>query len=136
MDAIVDANADNEWDCRDGHETEVMPHQQQYAESCDDPEYDWDQYDQRNAEVPKTEVNNQQNSSRGPHQCSPAVMKHLRLQVAIHLVERKLHEPAKLVAPGLDDTLRNDLDGIGIGTIKRDRGDITAVPGLANAVAE
>ena len=45
-------------------------------------------------------------------------MKHLPLQVAVHLVERELHERTELISPGRDDTVRNYLDSIGIGAIE------------------
>src|ERR1700722_2050114 len=63
-------------------------------------------------------------------------MKHLRLQIAVHLLERKLRERTKLTAPGLDGTFWNNFDCIGIGAVISDRGDVAAVPGLANAVVE
>ncbi len=63
-------------------------------------------------------------------------MKHLPLQVAVHLVERKLNEPAKLISPGLDDIFRNNLDSIGIGGVKGDGRDVATVPSFANAVVE
>src|SRR5580698_4361605 len=46
MDAIVDANADDEWNRCNRHETEAVPHQQQQAESRNNTEYDRDQHDE------------------------------------------------------------------------------------------
>src|SRR5690348_15343394 len=63
-------------------------------------------------------------------------MKHLPLQVAVHLVERKLHEAAKSISPRLNDTFRNQFDSVGIGAIKSDGRDVAAFPRLANAVVE
>ena len=63
-------------------------------------------------------------------------MQHLSLQIAVHLVERKLHEAAKSISPRLNHTFRNHFDSIGIGAIKSDGRNVAAVPGLANAVVE
>ena len=63
-------------------------------------------------------------------------MKHLPLQVAVHLVEREFNEPTKLLSPGLDDIFRNNFDSIGIGGIKGNGSDVATVASLANAVVE
>src|SRR5579863_4806817 len=63
-------------------------------------------------------------------------MEHLPLQVAVHLVERELHEPTRLISPGLDDTFRNHFNRIGIGAIKSDGRDVAAIRGLANTLIE
>src|ERR1700730_5484323 len=63
-------------------------------------------------------------------------MQYLPLQIAVHLVKGKLHETAKLIAPGLNHALWNYLDSIRIGAIKGDGCDVAAVPGFANAIVE
>ena len=63
-------------------------------------------------------------------------MQHLVLHVAVHLVEGELDERTKLISPGLDDSLGNNFDGIGIGAVIGDGRDEVIVLGLANAVVE
>jgi len=73
MNPIVDADADDERNRRNGHEAEWMPHEPEQAKRHNNCEDDRHQHQQSNAPVAEGEIDDRHDGHDGPQQSPPAV---------------------------------------------------------------
>jgi hypothetical protein len=98
VDAVVDADADDQRERREPHPAETVARQRQHTDRDHDAVRDGQQHEQANSETAEERRHDQDHAHRGGQGRSPAVAEDACVQLDRHLVIGEGHERAGLLA--------------------------------------